>query len=318
MSQNVSTTCRPRNGQNKTSPGKRKRQLKLLLFLLPFLGLVIAFHYLPLFGWLYAFIDYTPGVSIFNSNFAGLKYFKMVFSGSSEFWLVLRNTLCISLLNIAASAVPVIFAIMISQVVLGRFSKTVQTLTSIPNFISWVIVYSVVFMLLASEDSALNTLLRTLNPTGSSVNILTNVDAAWFVQVGIGVWKSTGYSAILYLAAISGIDQELFDAADVDGANTWQRIRHVTIPGILPTFFVLLLLSISNMLSNGFEQFWLFGNGMTWDKLEVFDTYVYRMGIQNMEYSFSTALGIFKSIVSVILLTVANIGSKRLRGESIF
>jgi ABC-type polysaccharide transport system permease subunit len=145
-----------------------------------------------------------------------------------------------------------------------------------------------------------------------------DADRAWFVQVSISVWKTTGYNAILYLAAISGIDQELYDAAAVDGCNAWHRIRHVTIPGIMPTFFVLLLLSISNMLSNGFEQFWLFGNGMTWDKLEVFDTYVYRMGIRNMEYSFSTALGIFKSIVSIVLLTIANFASKRIRGTSIF
>ena len=147
---------------------------------------------------------------------------------------------------------------------------------------------------------------------------LTDLNHAWTIQVAIGVWKSLGYNAIIYLSAITSIDQELYEAADVDGANAWQKVLHVTVPGLLPTFFVLLLLAISNMLSNGFEQFWLLATGMTWDKLEVFDTYVYRMGIKNMEYSLATAMGIFKSIVSILLLTFANVASKKLRGVSIF
>ena len=194
----------------------------------------------------------------------------------------------------------------------------VQTGTSIPNFISWVLVYSIVFMLLSSEGSALNNILLGLGLVKEPVNPLTNVKHAWFIQVAIGAWKTLGYNAIIYLSAISSIDQELYQAADVDGANTWQKIVHVTVPGLLSTFFVLLLLAISNMLSNGFDQYWLLGNGMTWDKLEVFDTYVYRMGIKNMEYSLATAMGIFKSVVSIILLSFANWASRRLRGESIF
>ena len=304
--------------KQKVLTNKHKRQVQLVLCLLPFLILVTVFSYIPISGWAYAFIDYTPGVSIFKSDFTGLKQFKMVFSGASDFWVVLRNTLSISGLNILCSIIPVIFAIMISQVKLRGFSRFVQTLSSIPNFISWVLVYSVVFMLISSEDSALNNILTAFHLVDKPTNVLINADMAWFVQVMIGIWKSTGYSAILYLAAITSIDQELYQAADVDGANSWKKIIHITVPGIIPTFFVLLLLSISNMLSNGFEQFWLFGNGMTWDKLEVFDTYVYRMGIKNMEYSFSTALGIFKSIVSIILLTSANWASKRVRGQSIF
>ena len=194
----------------------------------------------------------------------------------------------------------------------------VQTGTSIPNFISWVLVYSIVFMLLSSESSALNNILMGLGLVKEPVNPLTNAKHAWLIQVAIGAWKTLGYNAIIYLSAITSIDQELYQAADVDGANTWQKIVHVTVPGLLSTFFVLLLLAISNMLSNGFDQYWLLGNGMTWDKLEVFDTYVYRMGIKNMEYSLATAMGIFKSVVSIILLSFANWASKRLTGESIF
>jgi ABC-type polysaccharide transport system permease subunit len=297
---------------------KRKESVALLLFLSPFLLAVVIFNYVPLFGWVYAFFDYRPGVSLTRESFAGLKYFAQVFSGAGEFWLVLRNTLAISLINILFSVVPVIFAIMISRVAFKGFSRVVQTIASIPNFLSWVLVYSFVFYLVASGDSGMNRLLLNLGLIKEPVSILTDAKSAWIVQVLIGAWKGTGYSAIIYLAAISGIDQELYQAADVDGANGFQKIIHITVPGIAMTFFVLLLLSISNMLSNGFDQFWLFGNGMTWDTLEVFDTYVYRMGIQNMSYSFATAMGIFKTIVSVILLTVANQSSKWVRGESIF
>lgn len=235
-----------------------------------------------------------------------------------DFLNVMRNTLCISFLNICCSVLPAIFAIAISQLKNKKYAKMVQTGTSIPNFISWVLVYSIVFMLLSSESSALNNILMGLGLVKEPVNPLTNAKHAWLIQVAIGAWKTLGYNAIIYLSAITSIDQELYQAADVDGANTWQKIVHVTVPGLLSTFFVLLLLAISNMLSNGFDQYWLLGNGMTWDKLEVFDTYVYRMGIKNMEYSLATAMGIFKSVVSIILLSFANWASKRLRGESIF
>jgi ABC-type polysaccharide transport system permease subunit len=296
----------------------RKTGFILLLYLLPFLGAVLIFNYIPIFGWAIAFVNYRPGTPILKSTFVGLKYFSRVFSGASDFWLALRNTMGISMLNIVFSVVPVIFAIMISQVRSHIYSRVVQTLSSIPNFISWVLVYSVMFYLVASEQSGLNKLLLGIGAISKPVSILINANAAWMTQVIIAAWKGTGYSAIIYLAAISGIDQELYDAADADGANGFQKILHVTIPGISSTYFVLLLLAISNMLSNGFEQYWLFGNSMTWDALEVLDTYVYRMGITRAEYSFATALGIFKTIVSILLLTIANTMSKFIRGESIF
>lgn len=296
---------------------KRAKQIKLLLMLLPFLILSGIFSYAPLFGWSYAFFDFTPGVSIFDSKFVGLKYFRRIFS-SGDFLKVMRNTLTISFLNICCSILPAAFAIELSLVRSKRYAKLVQTGSSIPNFISWVLVYSIVFMLISSEDSAMNMILKNLGIIEKSLSPLTDLDHAWTIQVLIGIWKSLGYNAIIYLSAITSIDQELYQAADVDGANAWQKVLHVTIPGLLPTFFVLLLLAISNMLSNGFDQYWLLATGMTWDKLEVFDTYVYRMGIKNMEYSLATAMGIFKSVVSIVLLTFANVMSKKIRGVSIF
>ena len=285
--------------------GRQLKKIRLVLLLLPFMVFVLIFNYAPLLGWSYAFVDFKPGVSVFDSDFVGLKYFQKIVANPRDFLNVMRNTLCISFLNICCSVLPAIFAIAISQLKNKKYAKMVQTGTSIPNFISWVLVYSIVFMLLSSESSALNNILMGLGLVKEPVNPLTNAKHAWLIQVAIGAWKTLGYNAIIYLSAITSIDQELYQAADVDGANTWQKIVHVTVPGLLSTFFVLLLLAISNMLSNGFDQYWLLGNGMTWDKLEVFDTYVYRMGI-------------FKSVVSIILLSFANWASKRLRGESIF
>ena len=284
--------------------GRQKKKIRLVLLLLPFMIFVLIFNYAPLLGWSYAFVDFKPGVSVFDSEFVGLKYFQKIVANPKDFLNLMRNTLCISFLNICCSVLPAIFAIAISQLKNKRYAKMVQTGTSIPNFISWVLVYSIVFMLLSSESSALNNILMGLGLVKEPVNPLTNAKHAWFIQVAIGAWKTLGYNAIIYLSAITSI--------------TWQKIVHVTVPGLLSTFFVLLLLAISNMLSNGFDQYWLLGNGMTWDKLEVFDTYVYRMGIKNMEYSLATAMGIFKSVVSIILLSFANWASKRLRGDSIF
>ncbi|MDR1902824.1 MAG: ABC transporter permease subunit [Treponema sp.] len=296
---------------------KKRAGLILLAYLSPFLAAVIVFKYIPIFGWILAFIKYQPGVPIFQSEFTGLRYFQRIFVGT-DFWKVLRNTLGINLIGIGMSWVPVAFAIMITQVPYKLYARSIQTLTSIPNFISWVLVYAVMFYLIGSESSAINHLFIGLGIIDRPLSVLTNVKAAWVVQVTLGLWKGTGYGAIIYLASIMGIDQELYQAADVDGCSGFQKIIHITVPGVAPTYFVMLLLSISNMLSNGFEQYWLFGNGITWEMLEVFDTYVYRMGIINGDFSFSTALGIFRTIISVILLTGANRMSKYIRGETIF
>jgi ABC-type polysaccharide transport system permease subunit len=160
--------------------------------------------------------------------------------------------------------------------------------------------------------------IRQPNLIKTPTNILINANIAWFFQLGVSVWKSAGWSAIIYFAAISGIDPELYDAASVDGAGNLQKTFHITIPGLLPTYYVLLLLSIASMLSNGFEQYYIFQNALTVNRLEVLDTYIYKIGLTNLQFSLSTAMGIFKSVVSIILLTFANFSSKIIRGESIF
>jgi putative aldouronate transport system permease protein len=301
---------------------KRITGLKMLLLVLPMLVLVFIFSYLPLLGWSYAFADYIPGRSIFELDYsAGLTYFKMMFSGVGYFPIVMRNTLVLSLAGILLSPVPAILAIMVTQLSkgwTGKLQKVIQTATSLPNFISWVLVYSLFFALFNTSNGAVNQILLGLGLIDEPTNILINADLAWLFQICIGVWKNTGWNAIIYFAAITGIDQELYDTADVDGANNYHKILHVTIPGLLSTYFVLLLMSIANMLSNGFEQYYVFQNALTTPKLEVLDTYIYKIGLSNLQFSLSTAMGIFKSLVSILLLTIANLVSKAVRGESIF
>ena len=297
----------------------RRQQTQVILLLLPFLVLLALFTYVPLFGWSYAFVKYVPGKSVFNSNFVGLKYFRLIFTDYGEnFLLVLRNTFVLSGMNILSTVFPVLLAILITLLRNRHYSKICQTIVSSPDFISWVLVYSVIFLVIASDTSAYNTITLRLGLASSSTNILSLTKPAWIVQICIYLWKNMGYNSIIYLSAISSIDQELYEAADIDGANRFQKVVHVMIPGLSSTYVVMLMLAICNMLSNGFEQYWLFGNGMTLDKLEVFDTYVYRVGIVNGLYSLSTAFGIFKTLVSVLILTLANQGSKLLRGETIF
>jgi len=299
---------------------KQKTGIKMFLLVLPALVLVFIFHYMPLFGWAYAFADYVPGISIFKQDYsAGLKYFKMMFSGVGYFPIVMRNTLVLSLSGILLSPVPAILAIMITQLYkTRRLQKVIQTATSLPNFISWVLVYSLFFALFNSSNGAVNQILLKLNLIDKPTNILINADIAWFFQIGISMWKSAGWNAIIYFAAITGIDPELYDAADVDGAGTFQKILHVTVPGLFPTYFVLLMMSIGNILNNGFEQYYVFQNALTTNKLEVLDTYIYKIGLSNLQFSLSTAMGMFKSLVSITLLTIANQISKVIRGESIF
>lgn len=297
---------------------KRRNGIKMLLLVLPFLIFIFIFSYLPLLGWSYAFCDYKVGVSIFKQHYVGLKYFKMMFSGVGNFTIVLRNTLVLSGLGILCSPVPVIFAIMLSRVRNGKVAKVIQTVTSFPNFISWILVYALFFALFNTNDGAVNILLLKMHLISEPTNILANADAAWYFQTAVGIWKGTGWSAIIYIAAMSGIDQELYDAADVDGAGSFQKILHITVPGLLPTYFVLLMLAIANILNNGFDHYWVFQNSLVTDRLEVLDTYIYRIGIQSLQYSFSTAMGMAKSLVSVLLLTFANRLSKVFRGESIF
>ena len=309
------------------SPGVRlkarrpwtKRELQLFLLALVFALFVVAFCYVPLLGWSIAFIDYNPGKSLFQQKFVGLANFKLLWSSKRDLGMAVRNTLALSGLSLLTMPVPLIFAILLSELPFKRLSKLTQTISALPYFISHVLLYAVCFSLFSPTDGAVNVNLRLFYGPDYTSNLLAQPDVAWRMQTFICLYKGMGYSAIMYLSAMSGIDQELYDAASVDGAGRLAKILHVTIPGIMPTFIVLLVLNIAGMLSGaGFDQYYVFQNPMVLNKLEVLDTYIYKIGLRQNNFGFATAAGMLKSLISVMLLMLANRISKLVRGSSLY
>jgi ABC-type polysaccharide transport system permease subunit len=265
---------------------------------------------------MYAFVDYKVGGSLFDNAFVGLKHFYRIYHNGSDLLRVLRNTLVLSGLGLLVSPLPAIFAILLNEMSGNKLKRLVQTTTTLPNFISWIIVYSLTFAIF-SADGMIANLMNLFGVEVLPMNPLGNANIVWIFQLLLGIWKSLGWNAIIYIAAIASIDSELYDAGNVDGANRFQKILHITIPSLYSTFFVLLLLQISNMLNNGFDQYFVFYNALVADKIEVLDYYLYKVGIITNDYSMSTALGISKTFISVTILFIVNSLSKKVRGESI-
>lgn len=306
---------------NKNKPFYKTSGFRLFLLILPLLILVFLFSYLPLYGWIYALFDYKPGVPLFKNRFVGLENFTKMFKDRyyfSDIVRVLKNTLGMNLIGMITSPLPMLFAVFLSEIKCGPFKKISQTLTTIPNFISWVLVYAVAYAMFSVNDGFVNKVLMELHVIDEGINFLASSEHIWLKMWLWGQWKGLGWSAIVYIAAISGIDQEQYEAAEVDGANRFQKMHYVTIPGLLPTFFVLLILSIGNMINNGMDQYFVFQNAMNKEHIEVLDLYVYNQGMVGINYSYSTAVSILKSIVSVTLLFVSNQMSRLVRDESVF
>lgn len=295
--------------------GKEKKRVQYFLMAIPFLVFVFAFCYVPLFGWAYAFFDYKIGKPLWESTFVGLSNFVKLFN-DRDIIRVLRNTLAMSFLNLLFSPLPMFFAIMLNELTNRKAKKFVQTITTLPNFISWIVVFGLAFTMFSSQGMV-NKLLDVLHISHSITGLIGDSDATWFFQLGLGIWKSLGWSTIIYMASITGIDMELYDAAKVDGANRTQLARYITLPGLIPTYMVLLLLAVSNLLNNGFDQYYIFWNSMVSDKIEVLDYYIYKLGFMSSQYSYSIAVGMLKSVVSIILLFTANRISKKVRGSSL-
>lgn len=318
MRTNLSPFQTSKLGNNFHINNRAKYRLKLLALAAPCVLLVLAFYYVPIFGWSYAFFEYIPGLSIFKMHFAGFSYFHMIFSGGSEIVPVLRNTLILGGLIVLTIPIPVVFAITLSEMRSVRLSKFVQTVSTIPYFISFVLVFAVVYALFATEDGFVNILISKLHLLNHPLNPLADSNMAWFFQTLLHLIVNTGYSAIVYIAAISGIDNELYNAAEIDGADRLRRIWHVTLPGIQSAIFVILILNIANILTaSGFGQYYVFLNPLVADKIDVIDTYSYTIGITQNNYAFATAIGMSKSLISIGLLFFANLMSKIVRGSSI-
>lgn len=299
------------------------KKYKLFLMMLPFLVAVFLFSYLPLYGWSYAFYNYKFGVPMSEQEFVGFKWFAEMFGNAGHrenIFRVLKNTFGMSGLNLLTSWLPMVFAIFLNEITRTRFKKFVQIFTTLPNFISWALVFSFAMCLFSMDTGIYTKAMLAIGAIDEPVAWLNSSSHIWLKMWGWNTWKGLGWGAIMYLAAIAGIDQELYEAAKVDGANRWKQMRYITLPGLLPTFFVLLLLSISNILNNGMEQYMVFQNSMNKSTIEVLDLYVYNITIASKGttlYSFATAIGILKTIVSVTLLFSANFASKKLRGEAI-
>lgn len=299
------------------------KKYKLFLMMLPFLVAVLLFSYLPLYGWSYAFFNYKFGQPLSDQEFVGFKWFTEMWTNPANrenIVRVLKNTFGMSGLNLLTSWLPMVFAIFLNEVANTRFKKFVQIFTTLPNFISWALVFSFAMCLFAMDTGIWSKFMLGIGAIKEPVVWLNSPDHIWLKMWAWSTWKGLGWGAIMYLAAISGIDQELYEAARVDGANRWHQMRYITLPGLLPTFFVLLMLSISNILNNGMEQYLVFQNPMNKATIEVLDLYVYNITIASRGttlYAFATAIGILKTLVSVTLLFTANFASKKLRGESI-
>lgn len=293
--------------------------MKEFVYLLPFIIIVAVFSYYPLYGWAYSFFDYRPPLPLRLESFVGIKWFLSLVENNvkiTQILNVLRNTFAISGIALAFSWLPMVFAVFLNEIKCMPFRKVIQTVTTLPNFISWVLVYAIAYSMMNSTG-LFNSFLMRMGIISEPILFLRSSNHVWFTQWLWLTWKNLGWSAIMYIAAISGIDAEMYEAAKVDGATRFQTIIHITIPSILPTYFVLLLLQISNFLSNGMEQYYVFQNAFNRDYIQVLDLYVYNLAMGSGAYSVSTALSMLKSVVSIALLFGANSFSKFIRGESI-
>lgn len=289
-----------------------KNQKYLFLMSMPFVVWLIIFSYLPIWGWIMAFQNYKPSSNktIFQQKWVGLKNFKDLFS-DPQFYRVVKNTLGMSLLGIAFGfIITILFAIFLNEVRNMGFKRIVQTFSYLPHFVSWVIAASIVIEMLSSSG-VINSILISLKLIDKPIQFLAKPNYFWGVITAATTWKDLGWNAIIYLSAISGIDPALYEAATVDGANRFKKIWHVTLPGIMPTVMIMLILNIGSVLNIGFERQMLLGNTLILEKADVLDWYILREGINSARYSYGTAIGIVKSVVSIILVFSANKLSKK-------
>lgn len=292
-----------------------KKHKNIYFMLIPIVLYYVIFHYVPMFGNIIAFQDYKITRGILDSEFVGFKHF-VTFLNDFYFWRLIKNTLTINVLNLIFSfPMPIILALLLNEVRNQRFKKCVQTITYMPHFISVVIVCGLVTNFV-STDGLINSVIKALG--GEGVQFLTTPRYFPAIYIISGIWQNIGWSSIIYLSALSSIDQELYEAAAIDGASRWKQTIHITIPGILPTISILLIMQIGQMLSVGYEKIILLYNPSIYETADVISTYVYRQGILGANYSYSAAVGLFNSIVNFVLLITANKVSKKSTGNGLF
>ena len=292
----------------------------LYILMIPGILYMLIFNYTPMAGLVMAFEDFSPYngdtaiQALFGSPFAGLKYFEKLFTGP-DFWRLLRNTLAISLANlIFAFPAPIILALLLNELRCKWFKRTAQTLVYIPHFVSIVIVAALTFQMFSTTDGAIYHVLTQIFGANAP-DLLSDPKLFPALIVGQNIWKETGYGTIIYLAALSSVDVQLYEAAKIDGAGRWQLMWHVTLPAIRGTIVLMLIMKVGQLLNTSYEQIFLMQNSMNRAASDVFDTYVYTKGITGGQYSLATATGLFKSTISMLMVVTANKIAK-LCGES--
>ena len=292
-----------------------KKNYCLYILSLPILLYFLMFKYIPMFGLTIAFKNFTLGKGVFGSEWVGLKYFKEFLTGV-YFVRTMKNTLIISLLSIVFSfPVPIIFALLVNEVKNMKLKKTVQTTSYLPHFISMVVICGMIKDF-CSSDGLITSLIVALG--GESLNYIG--DSRYFRTIYIisGIWQTFGWSSIIYLSALSGIDDQLYEAASIDGAGRWKKLWHITLPGIANTIIILLIMRLGSVLSVGYEKIILLYTPQTYEVADVISSYTYRMGILDARYGYSAAVGMFQSVINVIILVLANQLSKKYTETALF
>jgi putative aldouronate transport system permease protein len=302
----------------KTFRQKLFSQWELVLMSVPLLIYKFVFSYVPLSGWVMAFQNYKLGIkSMFNQEWVGLKHFKYLFE-SARFLRDVRNTLAMSFLNLITGYVcAIVLALLINEVKNLPFKKLVQNISYLPHFLSWIIVAGLVSMALSTEGGIINEVLVVLGIIDRPVLFLANKNYFWWIVMFSNLWKEVGWSTIIYLAAMTAIDPTLYEAAIIDGANRYQKMWHITLPGIKPTIAILLIMSTGYLLEAGFEIQYFLGNGLVVEMSETIDIFVLRYGMQQGNYSLSTVASILKTVVSIILVTASNTVAGKLGEEKL-
>jgi putative aldouronate transport system permease protein len=292
------------------------RDRQLLILFIPCIIFYVLFRYGPLYGLIIAFKDYNVFTGIMDSPWVGFKHFERFFS-SPDFFLLFRNTLLLGFYSLIFTfPFPILLAIMLNEVRVRWFKKLIQTSSYLPTFLSVVIISSMIIDFLSPNNGMIN---RVINSFGFEAKYFL-IDPDWFrtIYVVSDIWSSTGYEAIIFLAAIAGISPTLYEAARVDGASRFRMIWHVTIPGLMPTILIMFILKTGSMIRIGYEKVLLLYNSMTYDVADVFSTYVYRKGLLESSYSYGAAVGMFEALVAMVMLVAANTISKRLGGNGIW
>ncbi len=288
----------------------------LYLMCLPGFAFLILFKYVPMYGVIMAFQDFSFKKGIFGSTYAGLINFQQLFT-SAKFYEVFANSLMLSITRLVFSfPIPILLALLINEIHLKFYKKTAQTLMYLPHFLSWIVLGGITTNFLSMTDGLINDLLYAT--VGKRINFLGSNEWFRFVIIATNIWKEAGWGTIIYLAGLSAISPDLYEAATVDGASRWQRIAHVTLPGISSTIVIMLVLSIGGLMNNGFEQVYLFQNDLNIAVSDVFETYTYKIGIVSGRYSYSTAVGLFKNVIATVLIFSSNTIAKKMGGATLY